>query len=81
MTAQTNFDKNLPKKMQPEAKLAMKDDYSFGFLELADEHTEHELERVILSKVTMPTKMTQASSRTNNVGLGHEKNQFSGEEI
>ena len=51
MTSQTNFDKNLPEKMRPEAKLAMKDDYSFGFLELADEHTEHELERAILSRV------------------------------
>lgn len=51
MTTQTNFDKNLPKKMRPEAKLAMKDEYSFGFLELADEHTESELERAILSRV------------------------------
>lgn len=51
MTSQTNFDKNLPEKMRPEAKLAMKDDYAFSFLELGDEHSEHELEHAILSKI------------------------------
>jgi len=51
MASQTNFDKNLSEKMRPEAKLAMKDEYSFGFLELSDEHTEYELERAILSRV------------------------------
>ena len=44
MVSQTNFDKNLPEKMRPEAKLAVKDEYSFGFLELGDEHSERELE-------------------------------------
>lgn len=34
MTSQTNFDKNLPVKMHPEAKLAVKDEYTFDFLEL-----------------------------------------------
>jgi predicted nuclease of restriction endonuclease-like (RecB) superfamily len=51
MLTQTNFDKNLPEKMKSEAKLSMKDNYAFDFLELADEHTEHELERAILSRV------------------------------
>lgn len=51
MLTQTNFDKSLPEKIKPEAKLSMKDDYAFDFLELADEHTEHELERAILSRV------------------------------
>ena len=51
MVTQTNFDKSLPDKMKSEAKLSMKDDYVFGFLELADEHTEHELERAILSRI------------------------------
>ena len=45
------WDKSLPEKIKPEAKLSMKDDYAFDFLELADEHTEHELERAILSRV------------------------------
>lgn len=51
VVTQTNFEKNLPETMKSEAKLSMKDDYAFDFLELADEHTEHELERAILSRV------------------------------
>jgi predicted nuclease of restriction endonuclease-like (RecB) superfamily len=51
MTSQTNFDKNLPQKLLPEAKLAMKDDYAFSFLELGEEHSEQELERAILAKI------------------------------
>ena len=34
MSSQTNFDKNLPKEMHFEAKLAVKDEYIFGFLDL-----------------------------------------------
>ena len=37
--SQNNFDKNLPEKIRPPAVLAMKDEYAFGFLELADEHS------------------------------------------
>ncbi len=48
MTSQTNFDKNLSKKLRPEAKLAVKDEYAFGFLELGDEYSEYELERAIV---------------------------------
>lgn len=51
MTSQTNFDKNLPEKLRPEAKLAVKDEYSFDFLELGDEHSEHELERAIVGNI------------------------------
>jgi predicted nuclease of restriction endonuclease-like (RecB) superfamily len=51
MTSQTNFDKNLPERLRPEAKLAMKDDYAFSFLELDEEHNEHELERAILCRI------------------------------
>ena len=51
MTSQTNFDKNLPERLRPVAKLAMKDDYVFSFLELEEEHGEHELERAILSRI------------------------------
>lgn len=51
LISQTNFDKNLPEKMRPEAKLSMKDDYAFSFLELGEEHSEYELERAILSKI------------------------------
>jgi len=51
MLSQTNFDKNLPEKMRPEAKLAVKDEYSFGFLELADQHSERELEQAIVRNI------------------------------
>ena len=51
MTRQTNFDKNLSKKLRPEAKLAVKDEYAFGFLELGEEHSEYELERAIVRNI------------------------------
>jgi predicted nuclease of restriction endonuclease-like (RecB) superfamily len=51
MMSQTNFDKNLPEKMRSEAKLAVKDDYAFDFLELGDQHTEYELERALVKNI------------------------------
>lgn len=48
---QTNFDQNLPTKILNQAKLAVKDEYTFDFLELGDEHNERQLEQAILSKV------------------------------
>jgi predicted nuclease of restriction endonuclease-like (RecB) superfamily len=41
---QTNFDKTLPNEYKYQAKLAVKDEYNFDFLELSNEHNEHELE-------------------------------------
>lgn len=51
MANQTNFDKALPEKYRHQAKLAVKDEYSFDFLELGEEHSEKELERVLLENV------------------------------
>ena len=48
---QTNFDKTLPPKIKNQAKLAVKDEYSFDFLELGDEFSERELESAILTKI------------------------------
>jgi len=48
---QTNFDNTLPKAMVQQAKLAVKDEYTFDFLELGDEHSEQQLEKAILSKM------------------------------
>ena len=48
---QTNFNKALPPKIQHQAKLAVKDEYTFDFLELGDEHSEHDLERALMSKM------------------------------
>lgn len=51
LLSQTNFDSNLPEKMRPEAKLAVKDEYAFDFLELGEEHSEYELERAIINNM------------------------------
>lgn len=49
--SQTNFEQTLPAEIGPHAKLAVKDEYTFDFLELADEHSERQLEMAILARV------------------------------
>ncbi len=51
MANQTNFDKAVPEKYRHQAKLAVKDEYSFDFLELGEEHSEKELELALLENV------------------------------
>ena len=51
MANQTNFDKAVLEKYRHQAKLAVKDEYSFDFLELGEEHSEKELERALLENV------------------------------
>lgn len=51
MANQTNFDKAVPEKYRYQAKLAVKDEYSFDFLELGEEHSEKELDRALLENV------------------------------
>lgn len=48
---QTNFDTTLPDKYKHQAKLAIKDEYNFDFLELSDEHSEYQLEIGLINKV------------------------------
>jgi len=48
---QTNFDRVVPLKYRDQAKLAVKDEYTFDFLELGDEHSERELERALLARI------------------------------
>ena len=48
---QNNFDDALPEPIRDQAKLALKDEYLFDFLELGEEHSERELERAILARV------------------------------
>jgi predicted nuclease of restriction endonuclease-like (RecB) superfamily len=48
---QTNFDKALTPALRTQAKLAVKDEYTFDFLELGDEHSERELERALIGRV------------------------------
>ena len=51
MANQTNFDKAVPENNRHQAKLAVKDKYSFDFLELGEEHSEKELERALLGNM------------------------------
>ncbi len=48
---QTNFNKTLSEKIKNQAKLAVKDEYTFDFLELAQEHSEHQLETAVMAKI------------------------------
>jgi len=48
---QTNFDKTLPAQIRHQAKLAVKDEYTFDFLELGKEHSERQFEQAILSRM------------------------------
>jgi predicted nuclease of restriction endonuclease-like (RecB) superfamily len=48
---QTNFDQVLTEDIRNQAKLAVKDEYTFDFLELGDEHSERQLEQAILHQV------------------------------
>jgi len=50
---QTNFDQTVPEEIRNQAKLAVKDEYTFDFLELGEEHSERELERALISKVAI----------------------------
>ncbi|NRT18377.1 putative nuclease of restriction endonuclease-like (RecB) superfamily [Hymenobacter sp. 9A] len=49
--AQQNFAATLPPAQLPAATLALRDEYTFGFLALAPEHSEHELEQALLGNV------------------------------
>lgn len=51
LLGQTNFDQTLTPALQAQAKLAVKDEYTFDFLELGAEHSERELERALIAKV------------------------------
>lgn len=48
---QTSFEKTLAAPAKQQAKLAVKDEYTFDFLELREEHAEIELERALLAKI------------------------------
>ncbi len=48
---QTNFDETVPQKHKEQAKLAVKDEYVFDFLELGEEHSERELETAIVKNI------------------------------
>jgi len=51
LIGQTNFDKALTPALRAQAKLAIKDEYTFDFLELGEEHAERELERALVGRI------------------------------
>jgi predicted nuclease of restriction endonuclease-like (RecB) superfamily len=48
---QTNFDATLPDDVRNQAWLAVKDEYTFDFLALGEEHSERDLETALLQNI------------------------------
>jgi predicted nuclease of restriction endonuclease-like (RecB) superfamily len=51
LSNQTNFEQTLPEKYRNQAILAVKDEYNFDFLDLADKHSERELETALVNNI------------------------------
>ena len=51
LLSQHNFEKTLPEERQKDARLAVKDEYTFSFLDLEDNHLEKELERGLIDNI------------------------------
>ena len=51
LLGQTNFEETLPEPLRDQGKLAVRDEYTFDFLELGEEHSERELERAIIARI------------------------------
>lgn len=60
---QTNFDRTLSEEMRDRAKLAVKDAYTFDFLELADEHSERELEKAKMLDIRLDSNIVVIMNR------------------
>lgn len=48
---QTNFEHTLPNSIKNQAVLAIKDEYTFDFLELSEQHSERELENALIQNI------------------------------
>lgn len=57
---QTSFDQTLPESLANQAKLAVKDEYTFDFLGLSEEHSEYELE---FDRYLCPSKNDRHATR------------------
>ena len=51
LLGQTNFDQALTPELRARAQLAVRDEYTFDFLALGDEHGERELEKSLIARV------------------------------
>ena len=49
--SQTNFSETLPAGIHEQAKIAVKDEYTFDFLELGEEHSERQFEKAVLARM------------------------------
>jgi predicted nuclease of restriction endonuclease-like (RecB) superfamily len=48
---QTNFEQTLPENIKKQASLAIKDEYTFDFLDLTDDHSESQLEMALVQNI------------------------------
>lgn len=51
LLGQTNFAQTLTPELHAQAKLAIHDEYIFGFLELGEQYSERELERALIARI------------------------------
>lgn len=51
MLGQTNFNRTLTPELRAQAKLAVKDQYTFDFLDMGEEYSERELERALIARI------------------------------
>lgn len=51
LRSQTSFEQTVVEKYREQAKLAVKDKYTFDFLELGDEYSERELEGAVVAQI------------------------------
>ena len=51
LLGQSNFDETLPAATHNKARLAIRDEYTFDFLDLGDEFSERQLESAVITKV------------------------------
>ena len=51
LESQTNFDQTLTPEQAQNAILAIKDEYQFDFLELTPQHSEYELEQMLIKNI------------------------------
>ena len=51
LLGQTNFDQTVTPELRAQAHLAVRDEYTFDFLELGDKHSERDLEKALIARV------------------------------
>ena len=51
LLGQSNYDQTLPESIKNQAILALRDEYSLSYLNIADEHSEHDLETAIVRNI------------------------------